>query len=68
MRSGAAIEAAERPARLTHQNVERRQVPQFHLGLHCDVDGALGNQAVGPEVAVATHPPHRVGQGHEARP
>ncbi len=56
------VEVRERAAGLAHQDVERRDVPQLDLRLGGDVDGTLGHQAVGPEVAVAAHPPHRVGE------
>ena len=68
VRPGLPVEVGERAAGLAHQDVERREIPQRHLGLGGDVDGALGHQAVGPEVAVAAHPPHGVGEIDEPLP
>ena len=66
MRTLAAAEAGERPARLTHQDVERGEVPHRHFGFGGDVDGAFGEQAVGQEVAIAAYPPDCVGEFDEA--
>src|SRR4029453_11878816 len=43
-----------------------REVPDRHLGLRGDVDRALGEQAIAPEVAVRPGPPDRSGQVEEA--
>ena len=63
---GVPSRLGERAAGLAHQDVERRQVPQRHLGFGGDVDRALGEQAVRAEVAVGAYPPHRVGEFDEA--
>jgi hypothetical protein len=52
----------EPSARLGHHDGDRREVVQRDLGLRGDVDSALGDEHVGPEVAVRAGPPAGPGQ------
>ena len=61
-----AGEVGEPAAGLPHDDVERGEVPDRHLGLAGDVDRALGQQHVAPEVAVGAGPPDRAGEVEEA--
>ena len=51
-RAVGAVEGGEPAAGLAHDDVERGHVVDLELGLGGEVDGALGEQHVGPEVAV----------------
>ena len=63
--AGSAGEVGEPAAGLADDDVERREVPDRHLGLAGDVDRPLGQQAVAPEVAVGPGAPDRPGQVEE---
>ena len=52
-----AVQRRERAAGLADDHVERGHVVDLELGLGGDVDGALGHQHVGPEVAVRAGAP-----------
>ena len=65
-RAGRAGEVGEPAAGLPDDHVERGEVPQRDLGLAGDVDRALGQQAVAPEVAVGAGAPDRPGEVEEA--
>ena len=61
----AALEGGEPAAGLADDHVERGHVVELELGLGGDVDGALGEQHVGPEVAVGAGAPAAAGERHE---
>ena len=52
-------------AGLDHDGDQRGHVPEAQLGLAGDVDGALGDEHVRPEVAVGARAPHPVGEVQE---
>ena len=52
-----AGQGGEHAARLAHDHVDGRHVVHLQLGLGGQVDGALGDEHVGPEVAVGPGPP-----------
>src|SRR5690349_23928378 len=52
-----AVEGGEPAPGLAHDDVEGRHVVELELGFGGDVDGALGEQHVGPEVAVGAGAP-----------
>ena len=64
---GCAVQVGERPPASRTRMSSGARSHSLHLRLDGDVDGALGDQAVRPEVAVAAHPPHRVGEVDERR-
>jgi hypothetical protein len=57
--AGPSVPSSEvnRPPGLAHDHVERRHVVELSSGSAGDVDGALGEQHVGPEVAVGAGAP-----------
>ena len=62
---GRAVERGEHAAGLADDHVERGHVVELELRLGGEVDGALGEQHVGPEVAVRPGPPAAPGQRQE---
>src|SRR6266581_4523710 len=50
-------EIGERATRLLDDHLQRRQVPQRDFGLGADVDSALSDKNMGPEVAVGAGAP-----------
>ena len=60
-----AVEGGEPAAGLAHDHVERRHVVELELGLGRDVHGPLGEQHVGPEVAVRPGAPAPAHQRQE---
>ena len=57
--------SVKRPPASSHDDLERGQVPQRDFRLGGDVDRALGDQHVRPEVPVRAGPPDRPGQREE---
>ena len=62
---GRAVQGGEPPAGLGDDGHQRRHVVDGQLRLGRDVDGALGHEHVGPEVAVRAGAPAVVGQPEE---
>ena len=64
-RPGGAVERGERATRLPDDDVERGHVVELELRLGGEVDGALRDEHVGPEVAVGPGAPAAPRQRHE---
>ena len=64
-RAGGAVEGGEAATRLPDDHVEGGHVVELQLGLSGQVHRPLGNQHVGPEVAVRPGAPAAPGQRHE---
>src|SRR5580700_3768145 len=59
------VQTGEPAARLLDDDLQGRQVPERDVGLGRDVDRALRDQHVRPEVAEAAGPPDRLAQRQE---
>ena len=58
-------QVGEAPARLLHDQLRRREIPEVRRGLDRHVHAALGEQHVLPEVAEAARRPHAAGEREE---
>jgi predicted PurR-regulated permease PerM len=57
-----AIDTGDAAARLLNNRHQGRDVPRHQSRLGTDIHRPLGHQQVGPEITVATGPPHPIGQ------